>query len=257
MEIIKINIFQLDRIVDNVKKNTEIGNKHNIYNRKYLLFNLIFVFNSCNNSSQNHKVSENKKSVITHNYCSPNPLWYDYIFGNMFVKITPENNFIKCTSINDSTLVISCGRSKNEIELFQKNCTPPNENLNFDGLSLPELFYENANFMILYLKGGSDNWENYFIDFSKNVIYQEKSYYIDTNYLRYVYLDYSKKDNNPLFIIHDIFMNKRDTVATNYNKYREDGFPDLNIFNVFLRQDSLFYSIDTKKGSVQDTIILE
>jgi len=228
----------------------------------YILLAIGILFCSCRDykNKQGNTIKTNdsfvdKYKFVSYNFCSPNLVFDGDVYGNTMIRITEHNNFLKCTAINDSSVVFSCGRGKTEVVLFEfeGECGLFNH-LNFDGLSLPRLMYDDDDIMILYLKGGSDSWLHYFVHFSKKVVYSEQALYIDTCNRKYVYLDCQDYINsNVFFIVHDIEFDTYDTIKSNYYKFRKDGYPALRISDVSISHDSLFYSVDNNK----DTIIIQ
>lgn len=203
----------------------------------------------------NHEVDGNEDcKFVSYSYCSPKLLFDDHIFGNTIIKATKNNNFLKCTVVGDNEFEFSCGRGRKEAALLKTKCN--SESLpDFDGIIMPKLEYDDEDLMVLYLKGGSDNWKNYFIHFSKNKIYTAQALYIDYDKRQYVYLDSQDyKNDNVFFVIHDIMTDTRDTLKTNYYKFRQDGHPALNISDVNLKNDTLFYKVSTKNGIVNDVL---
>lgn len=194
-----------------------------------------------------------KYKFVSYKYCSEDLLWDDDIYGNIRLEITPNNNFLKCTAINDSVLVFSCGRGKLEVVLYEVECRGRHF-CGFDGSLLPKLEYDDGDMMILYLKGGSDSWVNYFIYFGENAVYYEQAVYIDTENRRYVYLAEDYKHENVFFVVHNIMFNTRDTLKSNYYKFRKDGYPAFFISDVSMNYDTLFYSVKTINGSIKDTL---
>ena len=229
---------------------------------KYIVVAIGVLFCSCidyKNKQENTVITNdsiiNEYKFVSYKYCSQDLVWDDNIYGNIMLKVTPNNNFLKCTTLNDTTLVFSCGKGKQEVVLLKTECGASYFSCGFDGLLLPELMYDDDGIMILYLKGGSDSWINYFVDFSKNVVYSEQAVYIDTCNRRYVYLagDYKMKD--VFFVVHNIMSNTRDTIKSNYYKFRKDGYPALHISDVSMSYDTLFYSIKNN-GLIKDTLIV-
>ena len=194
---------------------------------------------------------------VSYNYCSPNLLFDDHVSGNTIVHITPSNNFLKCTVFNDTEFVFSCGRGKKEVVILPKvECGSAGVVLGFDGLSMPKLKFDDEDIMILHYKAGSDSWTDYFIHLSKNKVYSEQALYIDNDNRKYVYLGGSDYENKKVFfVVHDIMSNSRDTLNSNYYEFRQDGYPALNMSNVLLSHDTLFYSIDLGSNMVRDTLI--
>src|SRR5690606_5774511 len=155
-----------------------------------------------------------------------------------------------------SEFVFSCGSGKKEVVIFERDCSGLKGVLGFDGLTLPKLEFDDEEIMILYLKSGSDTWTNFFVYPSKEVVITEQALYIDYENRKYVYLDCQDfKNTNPFFIVHDIMSDTRDTLKSNYYKFRKDGYPTLNISDVSMIHDTLFYSVRGNEGLIRDTII--
>jgi hypothetical protein len=203
----------------------------------------------CENTIINDNFTDEYK-FVSYNYCSPDLLFDEDVYGNTMINITSNDNFLKCMAISDSEFVFSCGRGKIEIVLFKTECGLANK-LSFDGLSLPKLMYDDDDIMILYHKAGSDSWVNYFIHFSKKNVYSAQALYIDNWNRKYVYLDCQDyKNSNVFFIVHDIEFDTRDTIKSNYYKFKKDGYPALCISDVFMSHDTLFYSVDNYKDTI-------
>lgn len=233
------------------------------YSMCFMLIATFILFSRCENNKGKQRTvvkSDNliqEYEFVSYNYCSPNLLFDDEVFGNIMVQKTPNGNFLKCTVINDTEFVFSCGRGKKEVVILPKvECGSADVVLGFDGLSMPKLKYDDEDLMILYLKAGSDSWTDYFIHLSTNKVYSEQALYIDNDSRKYVYLGGSDYENKKVFfVVHDIMSNSRDTLNSNYYKFRQDGYPALNMSNVLLSHDTLFYSIDLGSNMVRDTLI--
>lgn len=218
---------------------------------KYVPFIIILLYGCENNNLRTINTkseSEDEYKFSYYNYCSPNLIFDDHVCGNTIIKITEHNNFLKCSAINDSEFVFSCGSGKKEVLLLKTSCGS-SESLGFDGLTLPKLIYDDDEIMILYLKSGSDTWTNFIVQLSKDMVYTEHALYIDNERRIYVYLESDK------FIIHDIMADTRDTIQSNYYKFRKDGLPSLHISDVFMTHDTLIYAVDSERGLVRDTIV--
>ena len=235
--------------------------RHSMY---FMLMATFILLSSCENNEKGKPRAVIKSDSLiqedefeTYNYCSTNLLFDDEVFGNTMVQKTPNGNFLKCTAINDSQFVFSCGRGKKEVVISPNvECGSADVVLGFDGLSMPKLKYDDEDLMILYLKGGSDSWTDYFIHLSKNKVYSEQALYIDNDNRKYVYLGGSDYENKKaFFVVHDIMSDSRDTLNSNYYEFRQDGYPALNMTNVLLSNDTLFYSIDLGNSMVRDTLI--
>lgn len=223
---------------------------------------MLLISVSCNKSGHiRDKKNEEQLNTLngnytfeTNNYCSSNLLFDENAFGNIILSITPNKNFLKCTAISDNEFVFSCGRGKKEVIISKFNCQS-NIPLDFDGVGMPKLEYDDEDILVLYEKAGSDSWVNYFIDIIQEKVFSEKALFIDYEYRKYIYLDSKDyKNGNAFFVIHDIMSDTRQTVKTNYYKYRKDGYPALYINSVKLKNDTIYYNIEKGGLNIQDNI---
>lgn len=228
--------------------------------KNYILIITVLFYGCKNGENENTKTINDtiieQYEFITYNYCTSNLLFDEHILGNTIISITPNNNFLKCTAVGNTEFMFSCGRGRKEIVLLRLECGAYNE-LGFDGLSLPKLEYDDEEIIILYYKGGSDSWMNYFVHLSENKVYFAQALYIDYENRKYIYLNSQDYMNNKVsFIVHNIMSDRYDTINSNYYKYRKDGYPSLNIIDVSMKYDTLFYSINRDDKLIRDTIIV-
>lgn len=234
-----------------------------LYKIVILVF-LSFILVKCKKQTNSDvKIEEQFHTLIdkprfkTTNYYSSNLLFDEHVFGNTLLSITPNKNYLKCTAISDNEFVFSCGRGKKEVIISKFNCQS-NTPLDFDGVSMPKVEYDDEDILILYEKAGSDSWVNHFIDLLHEKVFSEQALFIDYDHKKYIYLDSKDyKNENVFFIIHDIMSDSRQAVKSNYYKFRSDGHPALYINNVKLMNDIIYYTVEKEGINIEDNISIK
>lgn len=215
----------------------------------YCILLIAFLLNvgAC---KQVHIVNKEKlKPVYTESYCFMDgfPAYGYYQIGNAILNLTDRGNFLKYTALNDSQYVFTCGNGNREFALFKGKC---NEMHN-----VPELHYDDEARMILYQKGGSDNWEYTYIDFAAKKVTREHSIYLDTATTWHVAWFANSED---VFLqATNERMNTTHKLKTKYYQIRKSGYPQFFLHDVYVDGNKLYYSVENEQQQlVSDSLLL-
>ena len=174
----------------------------------------------------------------------------EQIGGNVKLVKTEEGNFYKYTILNDTEFVFSCGRESKEVFVRKYDCKKYTR--------LPDLVYENYDYLVFSTKTGSDTWTDDIVHFNPDTLIQTQALCFDTIHRRFVDMTEDYEKNEVFFYVHDLSFKSTDTLKSNYYKFRQDGVPSLSISNVHLSDFKLFYSIQLANDSlVTDSLNIE
>jgi len=169
-------------------------------------------------------------------------------YGNIKLERTPKGNFVKCSCFNSEKVVFSYGRDSVEYPIDTFDCRYVTK--------YPEVLYEDEDIMVLLQGCGTYCWVNTFVFLSgtKTPI-KAQALYIDTNANQSLkYVDLETKNGDVYFAVHFLLGGMKYLVKSNYYRYSNGGTPEMHISNVFLRGDTVFYSIENNGKIIRDSV---
>ncbi len=170
-------------------------------------------------------------------------------YGNIRLKTTPKGNYLKYLCLGNNSLVFSCGRDSIEFILDTLECKFLNRPYFVD--------FEDEDLIAISQGCGTYCWQNIFVLLNlKQPPIVVQSWFLDTADWRFVSIE--EKGNEVFFRINyltdtSLFW----TVKSNYTRHSGSGFASMHINEVFLKGDTVYYSIDSNGKVLRDSVFRE